>query len=385
MINRTNAFWVGVLSFNLFILLCCDVLCAAAGVQAPAELAVKNKKVDTRANSIDKSASGQSTITKNKAGTRSASLSKKKLSTNSNKPTSKAKNTAKPGVAKSKSGQISTQVANTRKNKQAQVKQARQENTRIQKAQAAQMGGDQKKTPYTPKDARKFARDLLYDAIELQKNLVSWDSLKVASMVFPLFVGTRMMDERLQYCFYDKQNHKNINCIPPVCHDLAQWSISIPIIILGSQMFWSPDDEMRETSRIFLIGLPFVIWTKTIIKKLRFEENLRPWNEAFDKENRCSGGFPSGHMAEAAYTALLYGMRFGPKFAIPLGSIAAFIGVSFVACNRHYLSQIVAGAGLGAVYALAANKLVDAKVAQNMKFGVKFENKSPAFSISYQF
>jgi membrane-associated phospholipid phosphatase len=242
-----------------------------------------------------------------------------------------------------------------------------------------------KKKPYDGRDARRYARNLFYDAVELHKNLFTWDSFKVASMVFPLFVGSRMIDERLQHCFYDSHHHKNIDHIPRVCHDLAQWSISVPIIVLGSQIFWAQSEEMRETSRIFLLGLPFVIWTKTIIKKLRFEENLRPWHENFDKEKRCSGGFPSGHMAEAAYTALLYGMRFGPKFAIPLGAVATFIGVSFVACNRHYLSQIVAGAGLGALYAVAANKLVDAKVAHNMKFGVKFEKGSPAFQISYQF
>jgi len=374
MTNRTNAFWVGVLFFCFYILGHSDLVCAASGVQVSGDSPVTTNSCTSqkKARNMGKKVASKKTAI---PVTGNNNISK----TNTGKTRAGKTNTS---LASPKAGNLKQTKANTRKNKQAHVRQARLEKTRIKKAQAADKP---KKKPYTSKDAGKFARDLFYDAIELQKNLVSWDSLKVASMVFPLFVDSRMMDERLQYCFYDKEHHKNINRIPPVCHDLAQWSISIPIIVLGSQMFWSPDDEMREASRIFLIGLPFVIWTKTLIKKLRFEENLRPWNEAFDSEKRGSGGFPSGHMAEAAYTALLYGMRFGPKFAIPLGSIAAFIGVSFVACNRHYLSQIVAGAGLGAIYALAANKLVDAKVAQNMKFGVKFENKSPAFSISYQF
>ena len=55
---------------------------------------------------------------------------------------------------------------------------------------------------------------------------------------------------------------------------------------------------------------------------------------------------------------VLYGMRFGYQFAVPLGAVTAFVGTTFLACNRHYFSQLIAGAGFGAIYALAANKVI---------------------------
>jgi len=226
---------------------------------------------------------------------------------------------------------------------------------------------------------------VLQDALLLHKNIVAWDSFKIATMIFPLFVGTRMIDERLQNLFYNADDHKNIYYLPKQCHDFAQWAISVPIVTLGSQLIFGKTEEMRITSRIFLIGLPFVFWTKTLIKKIQFEANMRPWHEQFDYTQRSSGGFPSGHMAEATYTALLYGLRFGPRFAVPLGTLAAFIGVSFIACNRHYLSQIVAGAGLGALYGIAAHALAESKLSENLKLNVKIHNRRPAISVSYTF
>lgn len=232
---------------------------------------------------------------------------------------------------------------------------------------------------------RNYISNLFQDALELHKNLFTWDTLKIAATVFPVFVGTRMIDERFQNCFYNKENHKNIYYLPKQCHDFAQWSISIPIIVLGSQAFFGTTEDMRETSRVFLLGLPFVFWTKTLVKKMQFEANMRPWNENFDYTKRSNGGFPSGHMAEATYTALLYGLKFGPKFAIPLGAMATFIGVSFVACNRHYISQIIAGAGLGAIYGLAAYKLANSRIKEDLKLGFKICRGGPALSASYTF
>jgi membrane-associated phospholipid phosphatase len=235
------------------------------------------------------------------------------------------------------------------------------------------------------REAATFAKALLRDALELHRNLITWNSFEIATALFPAFVGARMVDKRLQNCFYDRECHKNIWYFPKRCHDLAQWSIAIPIILIGGEFFFTKSEDMRETSRIFLLGLPFVIWTKTLIKKIQFEANMRPWHEDFDRVKRASGGFPSGHMAEAMYAALLYGMRYGPRFAVPFGLVAAFVGVTFVACNRHYISQIVAGAGLGAVYAVAAYKLVDTRIKENMNLDLKISKTGPALRVSYVF
>ena len=211
------------------------------------------------------------------------------------------------------------------------------------------------------------------DVFILNKNLFTWNTFKVISSTFPLFVGARMIDERLQNCFYDSHHHKNINQLPWWCHDLAKVSIGIPIAFLGSDVFFSKDPDKRWTAQILLIGMPFVIWTKTIVKQMEFDACRRPWNEKYSCEERSYGGFPSGHMAQAMYTAVLYGTRYGYRYALPLGGLAAFLSVTFVSCNRHYLSQIIAGGAFGTIYALAANKLVESKMTQHVKLGLKVD------------
>jgi len=125
---------------------------------------------------------------------------------------------------------------------------------------------------------------------------------------------------------------------------------------------------------------------KKLIKKFKFDACLRPWNGKFDKNERSYGGLPSGHVAEATYTAVLYGMRFGYQLAVPLGAVTAFVGVTFLACNRHYFSQLIAGVGFGAMYALAANKVVDSRLQKDLSLAMSVnEQGGPSFGISYRF
>lgn len=222
------------------------------------------------------------------------------------------------------------------------------------------------------------------DIFVLNKNIFTWNTFKVVTTAFPLFVGARMIDEKLQRCFYDKNNHKNINQMPSWCHEVAKASIALPIVILGVDAFFSRNDDRRWTGQILLIGIPFVIWTKKLVKQMKFDVCLRPWHEKFSCENRSFGGFPSGHMAQALYMAVLYGTRYGPRFALPLGLLATFIGVTFVTCNRHYISQIIAGSAFGTIYALAASKLVDEKLAQRMNIGLGVsEEGCPQLSVGF--
>ena len=140
--------------------------------------------------------------------------------------------------------------------------------------------------------AGQFFGELFTDVVELGKNLFSWDSFKILIATFPFYVASRMIDEKIQNCFYDRENHKNTNQMPGWCHELAEWSIGVPIVFFGLEAFFSRDPDMRETSKLFLIGMPFVIWTKDIIKQVRFKACLRPWNGNFDGKQRSMGGFP---------------------------------------------------------------------------------------------
>jgi hypothetical protein len=222
------------------------------------------------------------------------------------------------------------------------------------------------------------------DIFVLHKNLFTWNTFKVICTAFPFFIAARMIDEKLQRCFYDSNNKKNINQMPDWCHTVAKTSIAVPLVFLGSDLFFSKSKEKQWTAQIMLLGMPFVIWTKKLVKQMKFDVCLRPWHEKLTcGKKRSFGGFPSGHMAQALYMAVLYGTRYGPRYAVPLSGLAAFIGVTFLTCNRHYLSQLIAGGAFGTIYALAANKLVEKKLTDQVKLGLQVDHEGrPSFSAS---
>lgn len=227
------------------------------------------------------------------------------------------------------------------------------------------------------------------DVVDINLGLFSWDSLKVFVITAPFFAGARMIDEKLHNCFFDHKHKKNRNEPAQWVKEVARLSIGIPIALLGTQAFLSRDDNMQTTSQIFLTGMPFVLLAKDFFKEqLVFDLCKRPFHEKFAKEQRKFGGFPSGHLAEATYTAVLYGMRFGPNYAVPLGSIAAFVTIIFLSSNRHYLSQMIAGAGFGAMYALSANRLIDSKLAKkrDLRLGLATgDSGEPVMKLSMRF
>jgi len=230
-------------------------------------------------------------------------------------------------------------------------------------------------------------KGILEDILSLNVNLINFDSFKTICAFMPAIGLARMFDKDLQGNFYDHSKHKNCWEPPIWVQETAKLSISIPIVFFGLKSFFSDHDEFCVTTRMLLLGMPFVIWSKEMLKKLKLDICKRPWNEHFSCKEQSLGGFPSGHAAEAVYTAMLYGLRMGQRYAIPTGAIALIIGSTFVACNRHYLSQIVAGAGLGVIYALAANKVVEKHLENPLQYSFDFgyDNKRPTVSFGLRF
>ena len=230
-------------------------------------------------------------------------------------------------------------------------------------------------------------KSIVKDILSINANIINFDSFKTICAFLPAVGLARMFDKDLQGNFYDRSNHKNCLEPPKWCQEVAKLSISIPIVFFGLKSFFSNHDEFCVTTRMLLLGMPFVIWSKELLKKLKLDICKRPWNEHFSCKEQSLGGFPSGHAAEAVYTALLYGMRLGPRYAIPTGTIALIIGSTFIACNRHYLSQIIAGAGLGTIYALAANKVVERHLDDPINYTVElsYTKQQPAVSFGVRF
>jgi membrane-associated phospholipid phosphatase len=279
---------------------------------------------------------------------------------------------------------VPTTLANTRKQQEA----------RKQKHVLAAETKEQKvsllpKSPYSA-PVSVFA-SILKDVFEIHINLASFDFFRIGAAIFPIYAALRMADERIHSHFYDADHHKNKNQCTFFNHYVAQEAIAIPILALVSLSVLSGDEDLRATSRVFAIGMPFVLIAKDIIKQLRFKAAYRPYNEYFEKKSKHTcGGFPSGHMAEMSYMTVLYSMRHGIKFAVPLTALSVYVGATFVSCNRHYASQIAAGAGLGALYAVAASRVIDAKLEHNrlkrfeMGLGT-LPSGDPALSFNYRY
>jgi membrane-associated phospholipid phosphatase len=64
-----------------------------------------------------------------------------------------------------------------------------------------------------------------------------------------------------------------------------------------------------------------------------------------DGSNRQS--MPSGHTASAFATAGVLQQHFGWKVGAPAYAFAAYVGVSRIEADKHYLSDVVLGAGIG--------------------------------------
>jgi membrane-associated phospholipid phosphatase len=232
-----------------------------------------------------------------------------------------------------------------------------------------------------------FFSGIVRDVVDLNYQLFSWESFSIIAATFPPFIAARMVDERVQSCFYHRGRHKNVNQLPSWCQDAARYVIGVPAVFFGLQSFFSKNVEVRATGQLLLVGLPFVVFGKDLLKHLDFKCGLRPWNENFSRKKRSGGGCPSGHMAEATFVAALYGFRFGLGYAIPLGLGALFVAGTFLNCNRHYLSQIVAGASLGIIYAVAADKVVNCRLFEHgISCGLTVGSKGePGLCVSYRF
>ncbi len=228
---------------------------------------------------------------------------------------------------------------------------------------------------------------VLKDAFCINWNLLTWDSFKIVTTIFPFYISARMVDQKLQNCFFDFDCMKNKHCVPHWCKEVARVSVAPVIAFFGINAFLNRDDRLRTTSQVMLIGLPFVFYVAQLAKYWQCDASLRPWHEKFCKNgSRSNGGLPSGHTAKASYLAVLYGLEYGPKAAIPLGILTAFVGSAFVACNRHYLSQVVAGVGFGALYGAAAHKTVQKELEDLWSFDFYTDECArPGFCARYRF
>lgn len=209
------------------------------------------------------------------------------------------------------------------------------------------------------KKASEYIVEGLEIMFDFNKNLFSWDTLKIIGAFTPLYLGIRYMDKDVHSCFYCRPHHKNLHQLPRCCYHIANNGITAAVVSLAALSLIPVKHDIKDTAIVFGLTLPFIWIWKKILKEIKTDACLRPHNQYYSRYKKSYGGCPSGHMLLATYTAAYWGMQLGPAWGVPLGIFACGIFAELLNCNRHFASQMVAGTAFGFVGAVAASKVTD--------------------------
>lgn len=102
--------------------------------------------------------------------------------------------------------------------------------------------------------------------------------------------------------------------------------------------------KITGNAKISTVGSHLIraqIASQIVVQGLKFAtERSRP-----DDSNNYS--FPSGHSASAFATATVLQRDLGWKVGIPAYAVASYVAASRMGANKHYLSDVLAGAAIG--------------------------------------
>jgi len=115
--------------------------------------------------------------------------------------------------------------------------------------------------------------------------------------------------------------------------DLLQ--VLIPSIAYGTTLYLSDNDGETQMYQSFFT-------TVGITQALKYGINRQ-------RPNGGDHSFPSGHTSAAFQGASFIHARYGWKYAIPAYMGASFVGYSRVYADKHYTSDVLAGAAIGAI------------------------------------
>ncbi len=237
-------------------------------------------------------------------------------------------------------------------------------------------------TMYQYKDLNKqkintFFKHVFEDIFNTGKYLFTTDSLKVLTWTMPLYISARFADNKIHSVFYDDATHTNRNQIPGSWNNiiLKDQYTAIPYVLYGSLGFMRSNDEKRREAQIFMTGLGWVFTLKYIVKEiLPFDANLRPFNENFPKQY-VYGGAPSGHTAMAVFMTTYLSCVEGVKGGLPMGIFSFLVAGLSITTNTHFLSQVIAGAGIGVFVGLASARVLSQWQNDRFELSLVSENK----------
>ncbi|WP_051937944.1 phosphatase PAP2 family protein [Ghiorsea bivora] len=118
-----------------------------------------------------------------------------------------------------------------------------------------------------------------------------------------------------------------------VAGDMLQ--IIIPSIAYGTTLYLDDAEGENQMYKSFATNLGVTYALKISVNRTR--------------PNGGEHSFPSGHTSASFQGAAFIHARYGWKYAIPAYIGASFVGYSRVYANKHFTSDVLAGAAIGAI------------------------------------
>lgn len=241
----------------------------------------------------------------------------------------------------------------------------------------------------TAESTNIFFKHVFWDSGQIWKHVFELSSMKVMTATMAFYLAVKPADHIVHRQFYVPVLHKNKNTPGEFLQAFttSDDAVMIPFLLFGAWSWIARDEMLRRKSQVFVTGLLWVYVSKIILKELvKHEVSQRPYKEEYCKQ-RLYGAIPSGHSAMFAYLAAYWGLQNGPWWGVPLTCFTLGVMALNVATNRHYISQVFVGAGLGVMFGVAASKTFT-DIKKHERFALSFDTDSrgkPALTIAFDF
>ncbi|SDE80799.1 PAP2 superfamily protein [Dyadobacter soli] len=185
-----------------------------------------------------------------------------------------------------------------------------------------------------------FARPLmLTDSLPARKPLTLQQFYAPASLIIGGLIANGHSEESLKNELAESRN-RHIPRFHTHIDDYMQFSPLVVAYGLDAFGIKSKTDALNRTA-ILLKGEAMALTTATILKSAT--HTLRPDGSTYNS-------FPSGHTTQAFAAATFLNEEYKERYPwMPYASysVASSVGLLRVANNRHYISDVLVGAGIG--------------------------------------
>lgn len=186
--------------------------------------------------------------------------------------------------------------------------------------------------PEAASGLKLFGRDLSRNFT----SLFSSDNLKPLLLLSAITASSLTLDQETKDLF-EESNHSD--AFSNIGDQLVKpYTVAGSLGVLYLVGFSTKNAKLKATTYDLANG--YLIETGIVMALKYAVGRQRP-----DIKNRLS--FPSGHAGSAFLGATILNHHYGPKIGIPVYLAAAYIGASRLKKNSHYLSDVIAGAGIG--------------------------------------